>query len=293
VYVPYYDPRFVYGTWGYPNYPPIYFPPPPNYGYVAGPGIYFGIGFGIIDALWGWDQWDWGGHDIHIDADRYNRIDNYTIVHDHRPPYAGNTWQHDSFHRRGVPYSSPTVRQRFQPAAAAAANARRDFRGFDNRGAAPAAAPRAAAAGRPGAAQQAQRSPPGAQRPGEAARPGPASRPEGQTPQTNARAVTPQQQRAPVTVLRGSTPPAPVQRPVAPAFSSFGRGPDVQAQSQRGQSSRQSAPAAAAPRAAAPRAAAPPPRAAAPPQQRSAPSPRPSPPAGGGQQGGGNARPHQ
>ena len=142
-------------AWGYPDYPPVYFPPPPNYGYVAGPGIFFGIGFGIIEALWGWDEWDWGRHDIHIDPDRYNRINNYTIVHDNRPRFAGNTWQHDSFHRRGVPYSSPAVRQQFRPASAASADARRDFRGFDNRGAAPAAAPRPAAAERPGAAQQA------------------------------------------------------------------------------------------------------------------------------------------
>ncbi len=107
VYVPYYDPRLVYGAWGYPDYPPIYFPPPPNYAYVAGPRIFFGVGFGIIGVLWGWDRWDWGRHDIYIDPDRYNRINNYAIVHDNRPRYTANTWQHDPAHRRGVPYSDP------------------------------------------------------------------------------------------------------------------------------------------------------------------------------------------
>jgi hypothetical protein len=137
VYVPYYNPAAVYGTWEYPDYPPVYFPPPPNYAYAAGPGIYFGIGFGIVGGLWGWGDWDWGHHDIHIDRDRYNRINDYAIVHDNRPRYTENTWQHDPAHRRGVPYSNPDIRQKFQRASAGSADVRRNFRGFDNRAAAP------------------------------------------------------------------------------------------------------------------------------------------------------------
>jgi hypothetical protein len=331
VYVPYYDPNSVYGTWGYPDYPPVYFPPPPNYGYVAGPTIFFGIGLGIIDALWGWDQWDWGRRDIRIDSNRYNAINNYAIVHDNRPRFTGNTWQHDAFHRRGVPYSSPAVRQQFQPASAGSADARRDFRGYDNRGATPTAVPRSTESGRPGAAQQAtgRQGPP----PGEARRVGQAGAPTGQTPQANARTATPPAAHGPAAAVggvaprpdeterpgpgqqaslpRGSTPqanartvtpPSPqrvpattravpqpaIQRPVAPAFSSFGRGADVQAQSQRGQTSRQSMTTVAGPRTAAP-----PPRAAAPEQRSAAPQPRPTAPARGSQQGGGNARQRQ
>jgi hypothetical protein len=253
VYVPYYNPTVVYGTWGYPDYPPIYFPPPPNYGYVAGPGIYFGVGFGIVGALWGWNQWDWGHHDIHIDSDRYNRINNYAIVHDSRPRYTASNWQHDPASRGGVPYGNAAVRQRFQPNAAGAADTRRDFRGFDNRG-------------------------------GAAAAPAPAV-----TNQNNARVPTPppqqqQQQRAPVAAASRPAPQPAAQRPAVPAFSRFGNGADVRAQSQRGQASRQSmAPAAAPPQRAAP----PPPqqRSAPPQQQRSA-------PAGGGQRGGGNEKSH-
>ena len=91
------------------------FPPPPNYGYVAGPGIYFGIGFGVVGALWGWDRWDWGHHDIHIDADRYNGINNYAISHDNRPRYTESSWRHDPAQRRGVPYGNPGLRQRIPP----------------------------------------------------------------------------------------------------------------------------------------------------------------------------------
>jgi hypothetical protein len=234
-YVPYYDPTMVYGTWGYPDYPPVYFPPPPNYGYVAGPGIYFGVGFGVIGALWGWDQWDWNHHDIRIDPDRYNRINTYAIAHGNRPRYAATTWQHDPTQRRGVPYGNAGVRQQFQPAVAGSADAHRDFRGFGNRGGAPGITSPAAA--------------------------------------SQARTVMPQSFQRASTTPGGATSLPAVQRPVAPAFASFGNGQDVRAQSQRGQASRQSMAAAV-----------PPPRAAAP-QQRSAPQPQHGAPAGGGQRG--------
>jgi hypothetical protein len=283
VYVPYYNPNVVYGGWAYPAYPPVYFPPWPNYGYVAGPGISFGIGFGIVGALWGWDSWDWGHREIHIDHDRFNRINRDADSRHNRPQYTQDTWQHDPEHRRGVPYSAPAVRQKYQPASAGSADARRDFRGFDNRGAthqagpgpnrgaAPQASPRQAETGRPGAGPQAAgrpESPQSGQRPAEAPRSPQARPPAGPGPQANAHVAPPQQQQQ---QRRASAPPPaprpPVQRAVAPAFSSYGRGSDVRAQSQRGQASRQSAPAPA------PRSAPPPQRAAAP-QQHSAPAPQ-------------------
>ena len=134
VYVPYYNPLYVYGPWPYPRYQPVYFPPWPNYGYVVGPGIFFGVAIGINDRFWGWDRWDWSHRRIHIDADRYNRINNYVIVHDNRPRYDSDTWRHDPYHRRGVPYRDSDVRAKFQHASPAPdVDARRDFRGFDRR----------------------------------------------------------------------------------------------------------------------------------------------------------------
>ena len=41
VYVPYYEPQVVYGTWPYPDYPPYYFPPAS--GWVLGGAIASGI----------------------------------------------------------------------------------------------------------------------------------------------------------------------------------------------------------------------------------------------------------
>ena len=38
IYVPYYNPTWAYGPWPYPAYPPVYYPPPPNYGAALATG---------------------------------------------------------------------------------------------------------------------------------------------------------------------------------------------------------------------------------------------------------------
>jgi hypothetical protein len=49
VYVPYYDPRVVYGTWWYPAYPPVYWAPAPAYYVVPAhrPAFLWGSGIAI------------------------------------------------------------------------------------------------------------------------------------------------------------------------------------------------------------------------------------------------------
>jgi uncharacterized protein DUF3300 len=317
VYVPYYDPTVVYGAWEYPDYPPFYFPPPP--GYVVGPGIYFGVGFGIVGALWGWDDWDWGHRRVHVDYDRWREIDH---GHDRDAGrFTGDTWQHDPYHRRGVPYRDPVVRQRFQQASAGSPDARRDFRGYDNRAnrngpgnqAPSGQAPNnrqnfgqqnLGQSNRPGGDNRSSLNQPNAGQPNgggqkfnqpdlggpsgathadstrgnrEAFQQGgqvPPSNgrqlptlPSGQQHQTQAQVLQQQPPGGPhplatarvvtpppvphatppsqqVTTFRGTPPQPNVQRPIAPAFSGFGKGPDIRAQSQRGQVSRQSIPAA-------------------------------------------------
>jgi hypothetical protein len=96
VYVPSYDPRVVYGDWPYPDYPPVYFAPPP--GYIVTPlyaGIGFGAGIAVVGALWGWHHWDWRDHRIAIDAGRYNRLN---FGH---PPIRGGFWAHDAARDHG------------------------------------------------------------------------------------------------------------------------------------------------------------------------------------------------
>ena len=57
VYVPYYDPAVVYGTWPYPDYPPYYWEPP----YYIGAGLLAtGLAFGAGYALSNWGRW-WNG----------------------------------------------------------------------------------------------------------------------------------------------------------------------------------------------------------------------------------------
>ncbi|MGH9806803.1 MAG: DUF3300 domain-containing protein [Terriglobia bacterium] len=120
VYVPYYEPAVVYGTWPYPDYPAYYFPPAPYYG-VGGAlarGIAWGAGFAIGREIW--DNFDWRHGNINVDIDRNVNIDanrNFT------------KWEHNSYHRRGVAYDNNAVRNKFSKANVNAGDRNLDFRG--------------------------------------------------------------------------------------------------------------------------------------------------------------------
>jgi hypothetical protein len=109
VYVPDYEPTVVYGTWSYPDWPPYYFP---DYwdNCVFDDFGYCWFGAPIIVPLWGWDHWDWRGHLINIDRDRFAGLNRG------RSPIGGGGWEHDPSHRRGVPYEQPSTRDRVQGA---------------------------------------------------------------------------------------------------------------------------------------------------------------------------------
>jgi hypothetical protein len=139
-YEPYYDPRLVYGSWWWPDYPPVYWSAWP--GYIERPG--FGNGF-----LWGagialgadffFGSFDWHQHYIHVGNPNHD-------VWNHFPPAAGPNrsipWRHNPDHRRGVSYSAPEVRNRFAPAGTPAPS-RGDYRGhLPPPGAVPRPAPR-------------------------------------------------------------------------------------------------------------------------------------------------------
>ena len=130
VYVPYYDPNVVYGAWAYPDEPPYYFAPPP--GYVYGPlvaGIGFGVGYGVFGPFWGWDDFDWRRHRVHIDEGRFRDMDRF-----HHDRNIGDTWQHDPTHRRGVAYHDPVSQQRFTRANVNPQELNRGNAGVTNRG---------------------------------------------------------------------------------------------------------------------------------------------------------------
>src|SRR6516164_4812477 len=128
VYVPSYDPGTAYGAWPYPSYTPYAFPPPVGYGVAAGlaTGLAFGAGVAVAGSLWGWGSPNWGSGSVNINTNRFNSINRAAI--------SGSTWQHNAAHRQGVAYRDTATRQRFGRETAGAA-ARRDYRGFEGRGA--------------------------------------------------------------------------------------------------------------------------------------------------------------
>jgi uncharacterized membrane protein YgcG len=116
VYVPTYDPSYVYGTWPYPAYPPYYWYPP---GYYY-PGGAFLAGIIIGWAIWGGCNWGNGG--VYIDHRKYNNFNRTNISGD-------NNWRHNVDHRGGVPYRDQRVAQQYGRGPAGDAASREAFRG--------------------------------------------------------------------------------------------------------------------------------------------------------------------
>ena len=264
VYVPVYDPTVVYGVWPYPAYPPYYYWPP---GFIYAepywPGFWWwpAIQIGFWGAYWGWGNFDWHNHYIYVDHNRYDRIAG------HRPPFSGNTWHHDSYHRRGVAYRDPGTAARYgRPVAPP--GARGSYRGYDRT---PAAAPPAARPGAPSTRQPVTRQPSGAPSTRQPVTRPPSGAPPTRQPVTKQPSGTPSTRqpvtrppsgapttRQPVTRQPSTTPSTrqpitrqvpPVQRGgttvqprTPPAFGGYGQGSDVRTQSQRGRSSLQSSP---------------------------------------------------
>ena len=136
MYVPSYEPQVVYGGWPYPSYPPYYWPTPVGYGYPGyafGSGLAWGAGFAIGAAAWD-NAFDWGGHDINVNSNR----NNFTNINNN---FSGNrannisnnrsNWQHNTANRRGTNYRDTATRERYGKTNTAAADARRQSRGFD------------------------------------------------------------------------------------------------------------------------------------------------------------------
>ncbi|MCA3182014.1 DUF3300 domain-containing protein [Cupriavidus sp.] len=110
VYVPAYNPTVVYGTWPYPAYPPAYYPPPPGSVFATSlvAGIGFGLGVAAVNSMWG--GFNWGGHDVNINVNRYNNINVNQRLDVNR---ANVNWQHNPANRGNVPYNNPNVANRF------------------------------------------------------------------------------------------------------------------------------------------------------------------------------------
>ncbi len=108
IYVPVYDPLYVYGPWRYPACPPYYWYYPSGYGLRIS---YISFGSPILVSA-GWFSWawfDWPFLRIYIsfnDACRYHRHYTCRYEDDHH-------WRHDPQHRRSVDYRDRNTADRF------------------------------------------------------------------------------------------------------------------------------------------------------------------------------------
>lgn len=111
VYVPVYDTRVVYGSWWWPDYPPIYWNHPTSYVYVSGfywgPRVYIGSPFFFTGCHW---------HERRVvvinhyhDYPSHHYYNNRAIIHNHDSRY----WNHNPTHRRGVAYYDNHTRERY------------------------------------------------------------------------------------------------------------------------------------------------------------------------------------
>jgi hypothetical protein len=130
IYVPYYNPNWAYGPWPYPAYPPVYYPPPPNYGAALATGMMFGLGVAAGAAMfggwhWGWSGGGWGNSYTTVNVNRATTISANNFDANR---YRDGQWQHDPAHRDGVPYRTSAERERYDQARPGAQQ-REQFRG--------------------------------------------------------------------------------------------------------------------------------------------------------------------
>jgi hypothetical protein len=109
IYVPAYDPFYVWGppVWGY--YPSLYYP---AFGFGFGSGFNLSFCFG---GWGGWFGWGWGpnwfGHSVYVNSYFF---DHYGFHHGYGGGYHGRTaWSHDPGHRMNVPYRDSQVAARY------------------------------------------------------------------------------------------------------------------------------------------------------------------------------------
>jgi len=92
VYVPYYNPALVYGTWPYDDYPPFYFA---GYAYPR-PVFVFSRPVTIIHVFFHKHRWDWHHRKIHVRDGRHHQD------RDIGKRDEGHEWRPDPAHRRSV-----------------------------------------------------------------------------------------------------------------------------------------------------------------------------------------------
>jgi hypothetical protein len=114
VYVPSYNPLYVWGPPDYGMYPPLWYPAP-------GIGFTFGAGIDLDAFFGGWGGWGWGGwgwtpgwfdNTVMLDHSFFHR---YGFHQFNRGGWRGNSvWTHNPGHRLGVPYPNREMANRYR-----------------------------------------------------------------------------------------------------------------------------------------------------------------------------------
>jgi hypothetical protein len=123
IYIPTYNPCWVYGAWWYPICSPPWFWSP---GLVVGVGLVFGPAI-FVGRIGGWCGFYWHRHHIFVNVNKtvfFNRV-GITKMHG-----GVETWRHNPYHRRGLAYFGSETRRRYGPIPHPGVEARHAFRGF-------------------------------------------------------------------------------------------------------------------------------------------------------------------
>jgi hypothetical protein len=121
IYVPVYNPDYVWGPSAGGYYPPLWYPPV-GYGFGFGPGIYLnaffpgwlGFGWGGWGLGWGWGC-GWFGGGLFVNTGFFNHFGFHGFYGGRFGGGIGGrlAWEHDAFHRGGVAYANRGVADRF------------------------------------------------------------------------------------------------------------------------------------------------------------------------------------
>jgi len=133
VYVPQYDPEYIWGPPAYGYYPPLYYPDYYGFGYGFGPGIYIGGFFGGL----GWGGWGWGPNWFNCSIfQNYYFFNHYGFGGFYGGGFGGRgIWAHNPAHRLGVAYPNRGLAARYGGAGGRLAGGQANFANRGNVGA--------------------------------------------------------------------------------------------------------------------------------------------------------------
>jgi Protein of unknown function (DUF3300) len=109
VYVPYYDTRYVYGSWWWNAYPPVHWYNP-HHSYASfywGPRVYLTGGFFF-------SGFHWHNHHVVVINRSHHRHNKYYSSREVVRHNDSRPWIHNPQHRRGVDYLNPRTRDHFK-----------------------------------------------------------------------------------------------------------------------------------------------------------------------------------